>query len=1051
MDYTKYYEARETVINVLKKDLLGPLSEKEIICDERPLEYYICGKLYPQQVTGDAPVKSTSDDFCELDADFDSCISLCNSYYPSSMGISFTLLPDATKVRFKINAAFYELISYGGAAHILGFTQTDHKFTEKSLSWKRVPLEYEFDQDISKLMVENKATEIVSNNLALNIYLHKVYEDGTKTITASLVNYNCVYSDDNIIEHNKLAFFQPVIEVSSVEGSNIFADVRRNITLQPDKETMELNMLYSRVHNYASGHGCAVNWNIDDSGIVKSIFTDFLPEHEVLQMKPSSRFNHSVLSMKYLSEADRDQIIEGLTELTDMYVTWINQQEDLTDNLGLQFQEQADDNLNKCRDTLDRLIKAIWWLKNNDEVFRAFRLANKAMFIQRKNTLKNTGKFSGDYDIEWYPFQLAFFLQETISFADLQSEERKTTDLLWFPTGGGKTEAYLGIAAFVIFLRRIRHGDDGDGVTVLMRYTLRLLSFQQFERAAALIFACELIRQKEGIGGGEIGVGLWAGRSFTPNHIKWARKILEGGKDPYSPSSNPAQIKKCPWCGEEINEEDYHPDESTRRMLIKCPNTDCEFTEGMPLYLIDEEIYQYTPTFIVATVDKFAQIALNDRTGVLLGRGNKKMPPELIIQDELHLISGPLGTITGLYEAAIKKLCEHNGVYPKVVASTATIRNAEAQIKALYASNHTQFPPQGIDIEDSFFAEIAEKADKPARLYMGCMAVGTSSTTMMIRVMASMLFATRYLSEQGYEDRIVDSFWTITGYFNSLRELGGALVRVLDDIQDRFAYLKQSKFSQHYSVKNIKDRYDYYKELTSRESGENIGNVLQEELQIPYSSTENTMPYDFLMASNMISVGIDVGRLGTMVVVGQPKATAEYIQATSRVGRETPGLVITTYNQAKSRDRSHYEQFTQYHSAYYKHVEATSLTPFSDRARDRALQALYVILCRYTIDSLKGNDDAANFNISIKELGDIERYILDYVKRVDPDECENVKTELEQIKFQWDMKAGRNLKYYEWFKSGNYLFEPDYNEGSRFRVLNTMRSVETKVNIYSED
>lgn len=1048
MDYSKYYEARAIVAEIIKKDLLGPLEEEEVLCDERPLEYYICGKLYPQQSHADIQVKSTADDYFEIDDDADSCISLSNSYYPSSMGISFTLLPHAGSLRCKINAAYYIPLSYSEADELLHFTE-DHKYSEKTVFWKRVPLEYIFDQNISVLKVKRKLTVKVHENLVFNIFLHKIYDDGTKTITASLVN-NGVVSSDDYSETNRLAFFQPRIEISSTDGSAIFADVRRNISLRPDHETTELNMLYSKVHNYASGHGCAVNWLTDGTGKVESVFTDFLPEHQVLQMKPSSKFKHSILSMKYLAESDQKSIISGLSELTRMYADWIKIQNESVGDLSSLYQDDAKANLKKCQDTLERLEMATKLL-NNDDVFRAFKLANKAMFVQRKNTLQNNGQFQNDEDIKWYPFQLAFFLQEVISFAQPESDERKMADLLWFPTGGGKTEAYLGIAAFVIFLRRIRHGENGSGVTVLMRYTLRLLSFQQFERAAALIFACELIRHKEKIGGGEISVGLWAGRTLTPNKINMAARILSGGKDPDAPTSNPAQIKKCPWCGETITHSDYHCNKSAGRMLIKCPNVDCYFSEGMPLYLVDEEIYKYTPTFIIATVDKFAQLALNENTGVLLGKGNGKIPPELIIQDELHLISGPLGTITGLYEAAIKKLCEYRGISPKVVASTATIRNAEAQIKALYGTTHTQFPPQGIDIEDSFFAEIANPDDKPARLYLGCMAVGTSSTTMMIRVMAALLFATRYLTGKGYDDRIVDSLWTITGYFNSLRELGGALIRVLDDIQDRFSYLKQTKFVKHYPGEKLRDRYDYYKELTSRESGENIGNVLQEELKIAYSSTMETTPYDFLMASNMISVGIDVGRLGTMVVVGQPKSTAEYIQATSRVGRETPGLVITTYNQAKSRDRSHYEQFTQYHSAYYKFVEATSLTPFSDRARDRALQALYIILCRHNIDSLRQNEDAANFSMSIRELDDIDRYILSYVNTVDPEECENVKNELNQIKLEWDMRAGRDLKYYEWFKSGNHLFEPDYKEGSRFRILNTMRSVETKVTIYSED
>ena len=487
-------------------------------------------------------------------------------------------------------------------------------------------------------------------------------------------------------------------------------------------------------------------------------------------------------------------------------------------------------------------------------------------------------------------------------------------------------------------------------------------------------------------------------------------------------------------------------------MIIKCPNKDCDFHFGLPIHLIDEDIYVHAPTYVVATIDKFAQIALNEQCAALFGTKRGHNPPELIIQDELHLISGPLGTITGLYEAAISKLCENNGIPVKVIASTATIRNAREQIRALYASDFTQFPPQGININDSFFADISSRDEKPARLYLGCMGIGTSPTTMMIRAMASLLYASRYLCEHSeFSENVIDSFWTITSYFNSLRELGGAIVRVVDDIQDRFNYLKSAKFAKKFPAPSIEGRYDRYKELTSREKSEDIGKVIQEELPIRFRRDGSTNPYDFVLASNMISVGVDVGRLGTMVVVGQPKSTAEYIQATSRVGRENPGLVLTTYNQAKSRDRSHYEQFSQYHASFYKYVEATSITPFADRARDRALQTMYIILCRYYLPELFSDKDAVNYSRSLPNLSKIRKYILDYVEIVDPDEKDNVKSELEQIEDAWETYASRKdelrYKFNKYAGADKSLFAPDYEENSRFRVLNTMRSVETTVNV----
>ena len=1044
MDYSRYYEARELLEKIISKDLLGPVDEDEVLCGERPLDYYILGKLYPQGSGYNEQLRSDAEDCGELDEEVG--VSLSNSSNPSSFGLSFSLNDGVPAFRVLTTAAEYILISEEEAQKKLNFEEGKYKST--SYYWKRSALEISpVDVNLADLTVGKVGIYPLADHLSLRVLIHKVYPDGSKTVSVSMVND--WLSDREYITDAIHAFFQPTITIRALSG-NSFGDVRRNIHLNQNDELAELELLYRKIGNYASGHGCAVDWSTDANGDVLEIYSSFLPRYEVLQMMPSTRFKHDVLKMKYLALSSKETVVDGLRLLAEAYGNWIDRKAIEIGTLPSEHINAANKNIEKCRQALDSLYASIESLKDGT-VFKAFALANEAMFLQRKNMLINTGKFSSDEDIRWYPFQLAFFLLEIVSISNPNSSQRKSVDLLWFPTGGGKTEAYLGIAAFTIFYRRLTNKENCAGVSVLMRYTLRLLSFQQFERAAALICACELLRRKNNIPGGEIGIGLWAGKALTPNKIEMADKILHGGRDEDSDSSNPVQLRKCPWCGEELSESDYLCDLRKKRMNIFCKNPKCNFHTGLPVYLVDEDIYEHTPAFIVATIDKFAQVALNYETSALFGANKGLLPPDLIIQDELHLISGPLGTITGLYEAGIRKLCENHGIFPKIIASTATIRNAKEQIKALYASAYTQFPPQGLEITDSFFAELSTKETKPARLYLGCMGVGTSPTTMMIRAMASLLYASRYLADQGFDDSVVDSFWTITGYFNTLRELGGAIIRVVDDIQDRFDYLRSSKFSRMFPLKTAKKRYDAYKELTSREKSENIGNVIQKELKEPYKSDGSTSPYDFLLSSNMISVGVDVGRLGTMVVVGQPKTTSEYIQATSRVGRETPGLVLTTYNQSKSRDRSHYEDFTQYHGTFYRYVEATSVTPFSDRARDRALQALYVILCRNRIPQLSHDSDAVNFKRSMPELEEVRKYILDYVEMVDPTEYEHVKADIEEIERVWEDKASRRekLKYKKtkYISANDALFDPDYAENSRFRVLNTMRSVETTVKV----
>lgn len=1043
MSFGKYYEAREMIEDIISKDLLGPVEEDEFLCGEHPSDYYILGKLYPQNTfADDNNAEASSEDCGNLD-DEDS-ISLCNNKKPSSFGVSFCLKEVAEAFYVEVSAAKYVLFDKDNAAKELKCDVNSLPPTKNF--WKRTKLEPITFKILANDLKQGKHQVYkIEEKLIVFIMCHRVMKDGSKIVTVSMVNKHERMPEEKYDDSSKM-YFQPQITIQEINPGNFGMIVYRK-ELSTDYDVKELNMLYQNVQNFASGHGCAVDWKYDNEKL--KIKSQFFPRYEVLQMKPSLKFKGDILSMKYLSQAGKDEICTGLSVLVEEYIAWIELQKENVKREGFLYPDIAENNLKKCRMTADRISKSVKAL-TDDTVYRAFALANKAMFEQRKQGLINAKKFKDDDQIRWYPFQLAFFVQEIYSFSHPDEKERKDVDLLWFPTGGGKTEAYLGIAAFCIFLRRLRHG--ADGVTVLMRYTMRLLTFQQFERASALICACELIRREKNIAGGEIGIGLWAGQALTPNTIDKAEKILKGELECNEENGNPVQITKCPWCGSEISEKNYSVDKSQKRMYVKCDSETCEFHEGLPVHLIDEDIYNHTPTYIVATIDKFAQIALNEECSALFGTRVGKKPPELIIQDELHLISGPLGTITGLYEAAIKKLCEYNGIGAKVIASTATIRNAKEQINALYAADYTQFPPQGIDFNDSFFAEISSRDERPARLYLGCMAIGTSPTTMMIRSMASLLFASRYLYENDENDEnVIDAYWTLTCYFNTLRELGGAIVRVIDDIQDRFNYLRNSKFKTKYPMNRCEYRYDRYKELTSREKSEDIGRVIQKELPVKFTKDHSTYPYDFVLASNMISVGVDVSRLGSMVVVGQPKATAEYIQATSRVGRENPGIVLTTYNQAKSRDRSHYEQFCQYHSSFYKYVEATSITPFADRARDRALQTLYVILCRYFVPQLFENEQAINYNKSIPELESVRSYIYDYVRIVDPDELDYVMQEIGDIEDEWELRVARKEKMV--YRGGKYvrhedtLFAPDYEEENRFRVLNTMRSVETTVRV----
>ncbi len=1049
--YKGFYEARNIIKDLTQKDLVGPVLDDEVLV-EWPAQYYAMGKLYPLSEEQEIIDMSRSTAI-ESDLEtYDASLASTNMRNPSSMGITCTLKKDVSRINVKLDFGTYRSLDKKGIEdEKIDVERWKEDIKDDTVFWVREGHSFTVELKLDSL----QEIEVIPN-VILRGYVHKECRDGEKIVTIVLINNQKAGNDR--VESNSKMIFQPHISIYGENHSKVFTNTIRQVEMKEDFELLEMDMLYSDYKCYGQGHGCSVMWsNTEGDEIAEpdTVESTFLPEYNLKQMKAAQINDIPVLSMNYIITANKNDVLKELFNFANRYKAWIEEQEQRVPNVEERLRECAEVHIDKCNFAYGRIIKSINILKdsavNEGIEWKAFVYANEAMLMQRIQTMKKQKRNVNIDEITWYPFQLAFFLQELTSIAEPNSDDRKLVDLLWFPTGGGKTEAYLGIAAYTIFFRRMKYGRVGEGVSVIMRYTLRLLTIQQFERASMLICACELLRRKYNISEFPIEIGLWVGNELTPKDVETAEKNLKKirvGAKLAADEADPCQIKICPWCGTEFTVDNYTANKAAGRMNIKCNNPDCECNrwESLPIRLTDQEIYELTPAFLVATVDKFAQITLKSEPAAIFGVGVGHNPPDLIIQDELHLISGPLGTMTGIYEAAITRICQKGDVPVKIVASTATIRNAEQQIRALYGREFTQFPPQGLSTDNSFFAIKSDPADRPARLYLGVMGVGTTFTTTLIRIYAIWLFASRYLIDLGFEEKVVDNFWTLTGYFNSLRELGGTRTQVVDDVQSRYQHLKDRKFAHLVPKFTGKDKYEFSEELTSRMGNDKISEIIQKGLKKGYTKEDSEDVYDFILASNMISVGVDVGRLGTMAVAGQPKTNAEYIQATSRVGRDNPGLVFTVYNASRSRDRSHYEQFLRYHSAMYRYVEATSLTPFSDRARDRGLQALFVTLCRYLIDNLRDNGSAANFDKDSREVIEVEKIIKEYVEIVDEAEIDMVLQELQDIEDEWTDKLGGELYYKK--KNKNELLMPDIDETSRFRTMNSMRSVEQQSGIY---
>ena len=851
------------------------------------------------------------------------------------------------------------------------------------------------------------------------------------------------------------------------------------------------------------------------------------------------------LDMGLLADMERDELIEALSVLARDYGKWIEEQATRIGSEVTGHDTQAEAVLERCKEIKERLEQGIGVLADpaDDRALSAFRFANRAMARQRIHSMYALARRRGDKkelaDFEvrknrsWRPFQLAFILLSLPSLADPSHKDRAKpieayADLLWFPTGGGKTEAYLGVAAFAMAMRRLQGNlggyDASRGLTVIMRYTLRLLTLQQFQRGSTLICAMELLRQEalaagdDSLGQEPFTIGLWVGNKVTPGSTQDSHKAIKDIRDPDkfdAGGTSPAQLTSCPWCGTEVSDKrDIEVDTLAKRTTIYCGDKKgrCEFSKGkssrkahpgIPVMVVDEEIYHRPPSMMIATVDKFALMAWRGEVRTLFGRATaecprhgllwpgadctgkhqaskglprtdtKKItrirPPDLIIQDEFHLISGPLGTMVGLYETAIDELCgwELDGqtVKPKIVASTATVRKAKEQVNSVFMRRVAVFPPHGLDVADNFFSVQRPIEKMPGRRYLGVCSPGSSRPAMLIRVYTAFLTAAQALFDRF--GQAADPYLTTVGYFNSLRELGGMKRLAEDDVQTRSYRVQMSLVDRpglaQRSVSNIR-------ELTSRVSSRDIPKYLdQMELKFKAKFDEETKKYvtqwedgedwaiDVVLATNMLSVGVDVNRLGLMVVNGQPKGTAEYIQATSRVGRSSPGLVCTVLTWARPRDLSHYETFEHYHATFYKHVEAQSVTPFSPRAMDRGLTGALLSLVRLENDVFNPNPGAGALD---KTDSDEVVHATDILVArawgiTDLSSVKNLaSSELKERIDEWANEAGKGGRTLAYEKKGPkkdtmvaLLRKPGIQAWDNFTVPMSMREVEPGVSL----
>lgn len=1029
---SNYKVLRNELIEELETYLVGPRKDDEILGTKiRPMALYLTGKLVPIGATSDVvnEKENAIETHVEVsEEEIDEQLKTRKIFRPSSMGISFKL---KKLVPIEIEATW---ATYEGEKH---------KRESHQEKWK-----IDLRDDTRDYLTNSNNSKIGKVRYVIS-YRNNLYH-----VSVFLVNplKRSEYPEQSEV------MFQCQLNV------NVSTESLGRFTSKADSYHLQEELLYRDKKEIAIGHGVGVDWI--EQGKITTIYATWMPRYELPSVEHRRIGNHS-FSMKELSEMSAKQLYEKLSIIPKVFKIWLEKQEEIVETLPDYLKEEALKNVKQVMKIIQRLEEGIEIVTKSEQAleYLAFQFANKAMVLQRAYTkvaqeYRSEKKRVGpELTGEWRLFQLIFLLVNVAGASNEQHEDRQIVDLIWFPTGGGKTEAYLGVAAYTMAYRRLLTPDQVDkyaGVTVFMRYTLRLLTTQQFQRAAALICAAEMLRKHnpKQFGIEPFSIGLWIGADSSPNLFSDAIEKLEQIRNGEEVKvGNPMQLLHCPWCGTELTHEQYEI--TNKYQKIYCANEKCSFNHGIPVYTVDEAIYQKLPSLLIGTVDKIAQLPWKKEMHELFGnknlysveygfkysstktRGyssiNRLKPPELIIQDELHLISGPLGSLTGLYEVSIDLLTRHNGIPAKVIASTATISGAEEQIKALYGRKMMQFPLSIQKANDNFVSEEIPTDKRHGRYYVGICAPGVSNKIQAIHLYSAYTTITR--SQAKFK---VDPYYTMLGYFNTVKELAGMMTTFKDEIISRLNLLDPNKTFNHDLV---------IEELTSRKKAHEIPQLLN---QMEKTMNE-TGVLDGVLATNMISVGVDVDRLGTMMVQGQPKTTSEYIQATSRVGRQYPGLVLVLLNSMRSRDISHFERFRAYHQSLYRHVETMSVTPFAKGSLHKGLTGAFIGYIRQTLMEVNAEKSPSNI-LNLEE--ELENNIIAFLERVKDANDDSIEKETHELINWWTSTAEKYIeqklayRQSEWVK---YHLLRGFNEKGKIEdarpAMMSLRNVEGAIEI----
>lgn len=1183
------YAVRENLVDILERELLGPINGPEETLSFSPRSQYLVGHIAPVKLVGSATaspddtdggdlveVRTDGDgvtegrgvpayaaDDTEADAEDDDVEDRAPKQglmIPASMGLRFQVPTDLNSFQVAASWGTYESVE----------TDKVSKAGRPIREYQRTPIEEKRTIPLADLVPGQTATVALRDSIVLRVDCYDDPVNGRVLVEIALCNDR----ETPMPIPLSMWMFQTKLLIDA-GGAEVFLPVQDALEQdwpEHDEEVKRLNLQYRNRLEFAIGRTCSADWTVKDgSRRATAVETTWLPVGETAQTKARA-VEDALLSMDALSSASVGDLRSGLAPLIDGYGAWLESQEAEAATLPEHLRETADVALWEAREAHKRLVGGLEHVATDREALRCFQFMNRVMRDQRVASQVAAARSAdaglsiekaqeivagrGASAASWRPFQLAFILMQLGALTDPAASNRSSdhqarVELLFFPTGGGKTEAYLGLAAYTFAIRR-RQGvvesadgplDGRDGIAVLMRYTLRLLTAQQFQRATALVCAAELARldDEETWGTEPFRIGLWVGTDVSPKRFEEADEQLRKANEGFGHRLTVLQIQRCPWCGTPVTGAQVKADANHRRVFVHCGDelARCPFSkggavkEGLPVLTVDEEIYRLTPAFVIATVDKFARLAREGEAAALFGYVSRRCgrhgyvhsdyaacsvgshpakdglpaatvapvgrlrPPDLIIQDELHLITGALGTSVGLFEVAVETLsswekADGSPVKPLIVASTATVRNAQEQVRGLYGRQVEIFPPQVLDVADTFFSqEVPIDDENPGRRYIGVSAQGVRLSSAEIRVAEVLMSAGQLLLDRA--GAAADPYMTLVGYFNATRELAGMARYVADDVQSRVK--RPRKDSGFPSRRGASFGLLKTGELTSRIASSEIGATLDRlglEFDPDFDTTEATRqriadekegkqvarrgetdsPFDVVLATSMLQVGVDVQRLGLMLVVGQPKNTAEYIQASSRVGRDPsarPGLVVSLGNWARPRDLAHFEQFRHYHETFYAQVEALSVTPYSPTSLARGIDGLLVSVARVLQASVSDGLSPEREAWRIKDQRSAVEAMADRLKRriaaaaLDEAATKRANDLLVNRIDRWAERAKRaaemhkTLVYERTGEGGKYLPLIISPENARaavggsmeapFVIANSMREVQPEINL----